>query len=297
MNQFFGSHFPKLRLTCLQFDCLVETFLPDLNAVLQVYNLSAEVYAQQWFLTLFSYSIPFSHVLCVWDQFLCRGMKFLHCVGLALLKQARGSLLDLRFDNMMQTLRSVGDKLAMSPKAFIANALAFKVTNRLLVELEHVLTTGGPALPRCFRERNLDTGRTRWRVIPPDLPTLKQAGLRPANPVDTLPPKGCSRFRSLPSVRLVRRRSLPTSNTEVKNSFPSSLNHAFFEGALPPTRIPCDPLSPLTTLESDEPCISPVSSRAGATRRLHKMVPSMNEFLHRRKRMPPSPSSVKHFNH
>jgi len=218
-------------------------------------------------------------------------MKFLHCAGLALLKQARGSLLDLRFDNMMQTLRSVGDNLAMSPKAFIANALTFKVTNRLLVELEHVLTTGGPALPRCFRERNLDTGRTRWRVIPPDLPPLKQAGLRPANTIDALPPRGCPRFRTLPSVRRVRRRSLPTSNTEVKNSFPRSLNYAFFEGALPPTRIPCDPFSPLTMLESDETCISPVSSRAGPTRRLYKMVPSMNEFLHRRRRMPASPTA------
>merc|ERR1719183_1567965 len=98
MNQYFGDRFPKLRLTALQFDCLVENFLPELGARFDAFSLSAEFYATQWFLTLFSYSLPFPHLLRIWDQFLCRGMKFIHRIGLALLWEAQPTLLGLGFD-------------------------------------------------------------------------------------------------------------------------------------------------------------------------------------------------------
>jgi len=173
MNQFFGHNFPKLRLVALQFDCLVEAFLPDLSERFEVYNVGAEYYATQWFLTLFSYSLPFPHIVRVWDQFLCRGIKFIHRVGLALLQQARTTLLSLPFDGIVKELKTMGKSLTLSPEEFVAEALSFKVTNRLLCELEHALAVGNGAqapngsraMPCCFPERNLDRGKVRWRVV------------------------------------------------------------------------------------------------------------------------------------
>ena len=43
-----------LRLANLQFDCLVAAFLPDVSAQFDAFNLSADFYATQWFLTLFT---------------------------------------------------------------------------------------------------------------------------------------------------------------------------------------------------------------------------------------------------
>jgi len=175
MNQYFGENFPKLRLTALQFDCLVDAFLPYLSAAFDAFNLSAEFYATQWFLTLFAYSLPLPHVIRVWDQFLCRGMKFIHRVGLALLQEARPALLGLSFDETVQVLRNIGHSIALSPEALIAAALEFKVTNQLLCDLEHALTAGsgaglfdgnGRSLPLCFPERDLDSGTTRCKLAP-----------------------------------------------------------------------------------------------------------------------------------
>lgn len=231
MNQFFGDRFPKLRLTALQFDCLVEAFLPDLSSAFDVFNLSADFYGTQWFLTLFSYTLPFPHVVRIWDQFLCRGMKFIHRVGLALLSEAQPALLGLGFDGVVAALRALGQTTRLSPDALVAAALDFKVTNRLLSEIEHALAAGarpgaadvGRALPLCFPERDLDSGRTRWR-------------LHAAAPVGT----GSGGFTA--AVDLASPASSATT---------SAANRVFLEDALPAPRIPGDPLAPYTTMQGE----------------------------------------------
>lgn len=172
LNQYFGEYFPKLRLTTLQFDCLVEAYLPELHARFEMYNISAEYYATSWFMTLFSYTLPYEHVLRVWDHFLCRGTKFLHCVGLALLQEASFWLLDLPFDETIQKLKTVGQTTAMSPTALIKTALNIKVTHRTLLDLENAIAGGGPerspgsnkTLPSSLIEKI--RLRNQWRLVP-----------------------------------------------------------------------------------------------------------------------------------
>ncbi|CAE8591215.1 unnamed protein product, partial [Polarella glacialis] len=209
MNQYFGEGFPKLRLSCLQLDCLVEAYMPDLSALFDGFNLSAEFYATQWFLTIFSYSLPFPHVLRIWDQFLCRGMKFVHRVALALLKEARPALLGASFDVAIQRLRCIGQHSELSPEALVRSALEFKVTNRLLSELEQAITAprgrgASHSLPRCFLERNLDSGRTSCRIV-----SGLEGGDDPALRPDMLPD-----------------------------------GLVFLEAALPAQRVPVDPVAP-----------------------------------------------------
>jgi len=221
----------------------VEAFLPDLSAAFEVFNLSAEFYATQWFLTLFSYSMPFLHTVRIWDHFLCRGMKFIHRVGLALLSEARPTLLGQSFDCTVQRLRNIGQSTTLSPEALVAAAMEFKVTNRLLSELEHAMATGeGTALPVCIPERDLDSGRTRWRL---------------------------------------HKASEPTTGNSVAASV-SDNSVVFLEDALPAPRIPADPLAPCVRMGPDlsgaqdaaEPCQVRQHSahRRPALRRLPKAV-------------------------
>lgn len=168
MNQYFGAGFPKLRLSALQFDCLLEAYLPDLSVFFNRFNISAEFYATQWFLTLFAYSLPFPHLLRVWDNFLCRGIKFIHRVGLALLKEAKSDLLGQNFDGAIERLRFLCQRSQLSPEALVALAMEFKVTNRFLSDLEQAITSpsgGSSRLPCCFLERDLDRGRTQCRFL------------------------------------------------------------------------------------------------------------------------------------
>ncbi|CAJ1339986.1 unnamed protein product [Effrenium voratum] len=88
---------------------------------------------------------------------------FIHRVGLALLKEARPSLLGQSFDTTIDRLRCLC-QTQLSPEALVASALQFKVTNRFLSELEAAITS--PAgLPCCFLERDLDRGKTCCRFL------------------------------------------------------------------------------------------------------------------------------------
>ncbi|CAK0892893.1 unnamed protein product [Prorocentrum cordatum] len=164
-----------------------------------------------------------------WDQFLCRGMKFIHRVGLALLQEARHELAapSAGFDACMQRLMGAGHNTALSPEELVERALEFRVTNRVLGELEHALA-GGRArsgrLPVCFPERDLDTGRTRLRVVAP-----------PGDAGDS-----AHGFRPGPAGR------------------------AFFEDMLPAARIPADPRA--AALPAWPPQARPCAAQAGTPR-------------------------------
>jgi len=284
MNQYFGDRFPKLRLSVLQFDILVDNNLPDLGTAFDTFNLSAEFYATQWFLTLFSYSLPFPHVLRLWDQFLCRGMKFMHRVGLALLQRARPEMLGLSFDGTVQYLRTLGRSLPMSPEELVAAALAFKVTNRTLWELESALLAAGPTQrsgggsaaadaqggrTQVFPERNLDNGHTRWLLLPSTGPA-PAAGSRSAS--------ASSRLSS---------KSTPAGGGGGAGACSESAVD-FLEDALPAPRIPIDPSAPVG---SENLFAGPVAAGVVGERAKGPLSQRLNikrSFLHtvRRRRRP-----------
>lgn len=188
MSQYFGHGFPKLRLATLQFDCLVEAFLPEVSAVLEKYKLSAEFYATQWFLTLFSTISPFAHVLRIWDHFLCLGVKLLHRVGLALLSDVQTQLVCGSFEETVDRLRSIGSLCSLSPDGLLKSALEFRVTNRLLCELEHALLSGDGKLPHCFPSRDLDKGVVTYLVVNTEPScSSKRSSTMAATPAEMLP--------------------------------------------------------------------------------------------------------------
>ena len=58
-----------------QFERLVHDELPALGAHLQAQGVHPSMYCSHWFITVFAYTLPFEHLLRVWDIFLFEGLK------------------------------------------------------------------------------------------------------------------------------------------------------------------------------------------------------------------------------
>eukprot|EP00439_Symbiodinium_sp_Y106_P039560 s4666_g4.t2 len=161
------------------------------------------------------------------------GCMFIHRVGLALLTEARPALLGQSFDCTIQRLRCLCQSSQLSPEALVKAALNFKVTNRLLSDLEQAITTpatssGRGTLPCCFLERDLDRGTTHCRFLP-----SREGSVRDGSP-----------------------KSRPAKVVDL----------AFLEATLPAPRVPADPLVPGP--RSPEPAPKGPNAASGATSQL-----------------------------
>lgn len=61
---------PLVQQYLFQFERLVQEVMPRLGAHLREEAINPSMYASQWFITVFSYSFPFSTALRIWDVFL-----------------------------------------------------------------------------------------------------------------------------------------------------------------------------------------------------------------------------------
>ena len=76
---------PKLKISMYQLDRLIKRYSPTLFRVFTKTELSAELFSIQWFITLFSYDLPFDELKVVWDLFLLEGWSFIFKFSLAIL--------------------------------------------------------------------------------------------------------------------------------------------------------------------------------------------------------------------
>lgn len=61
---------PLVQQYLFQFEQLVKEHLPKLGQHFSEEMINPSMYASQWFITVFSYSFPFSLALRIWDVFL-----------------------------------------------------------------------------------------------------------------------------------------------------------------------------------------------------------------------------------
>jgi hypothetical protein len=163
VGELFHPQFPRLSIITWQFDRLVDAFLPKLGHFFQEHGITSEYYAIQWFMTLYTYELPIETVLPILDRFLVSGWKVLHRVGLALLYSAQEELLKLDIDHLLRYLKGfVRKDFSMSATELLDIAQTFRVTNRMLAELERRRLEN----PRLYVAKDLDTGKVHWSVRP-----------------------------------------------------------------------------------------------------------------------------------
>ena len=106
----YGPGMPLVQRCLYQFEGLMTEYLPRLSAHFARECIHPSMYASQWFITLFTYSLPFDVVLRIWDIFMLEGLKIVFQVGVALLQASEDDLLSLPFEALAANLRHFPSK-------------------------------------------------------------------------------------------------------------------------------------------------------------------------------------------
>lgn len=80
------------------FEALFKRTLPDLYAHFEHIGISSEMYLLDWFLTLFSKSLPLDVATHLWDIYIFEGQAFLFRAALGLLKYIQAPILSQELD-------------------------------------------------------------------------------------------------------------------------------------------------------------------------------------------------------
>lgn len=91
----------KFRVLCFQLEIVMQVFLPDLHQHLKKNKVPTDIYASNWFITMFSNDLPFDMAPSVLDVYLLEGHKGLLRISLSLLCFLKNSLLTLQYDDLM----------------------------------------------------------------------------------------------------------------------------------------------------------------------------------------------------
>ena len=134
MEGMYQEGLPLLQRYLYQFDGLVEHFLPRLCQHLRQENIVPTMYCSQWFITVFSYTLPFGCLLRVWDIFIHEGMRVVFAIGLELLRCEEEDLHGLKFENLVQALsgkRNAVPKAHASLDDFLRKAMTWNIKKKL----------------------------------------------------------------------------------------------------------------------------------------------------------------------
>lgn len=102
LNRNVHLAFFKMDVELQQYASLFETLfkrcLPDLYHHFETIGLSTEMYLLDWFLTIFSKSLPLDIATHLWDIYIFEGQSFLFRAALGLLKYLRAQILAFELD-------------------------------------------------------------------------------------------------------------------------------------------------------------------------------------------------------
>eukprot|EP01012_Entosiphon_sulcatum_P064291 TRINITY_DN93076_c0_g1_i1.p1 TRINITY_DN93076_c0_g1~~TRINITY_DN93076_c0_g1_i1.p1 ORF type:complete len:695 (+),score=140.80 TRINITY_DN93076_c0_g1_i1:28-2085(+) len=139
LRELFAPEMVGLKLMLYQLDRLLAEAVPDLHAHLAEQGVTTEMYASQWFLTLFAAKFSLNLSFRVLDLFFAIGQESLLAVALAMLRRNRQELLACRFEEALTVIR-VGLPRQFVEVAWcedlIADALKEDVSERKLKRLE-----------------------------------------------------------------------------------------------------------------------------------------------------------------
>lgn len=96
IRSMFIGDLSGLHLRLYQFERLLEDHDPALYCHLRRRNVGPQLYATQWFLTLFAYRFPLQLVLRVYDLLFSQGLTAILKFGLVLMQKNREALLEMK---------------------------------------------------------------------------------------------------------------------------------------------------------------------------------------------------------
>jgi hypothetical protein len=134
LREVVSCGFEKLRLLCYQFDCFLNSYLRETAEKLRAAELSAELYALRWLLTLFCYELPKEQLYILWDLFFVERWKVMIRAGLALVQVVNGLKEKISGCELFCLLRSINGDSAIALQV-LSSMYSFKVTTNLMTQL------------------------------------------------------------------------------------------------------------------------------------------------------------------
>ncbi|XP_070778604.1 TBC1 domain family member 10B [Enoplosus armatus] len=102
---YYSAGLEAIQLDGEIFFSLLRRTCPMAYRHLKKFKIDPILYMTEWFMCIFSRTLPWASVLRVWDMFFCEGVKIVFRVGLVLLKQVLGSVDKLReLQGMYETM-------------------------------------------------------------------------------------------------------------------------------------------------------------------------------------------------
>ncbi|KAI1319198.1 hypothetical protein EDD11_004592 [Mortierella claussenii] len=136
MQDYYTPSLRQLRVDAQVFERLLKDQDPTLAEHLEKNDVIPLMYMTQWFMTLYTMSLPWASVLRVWDVFYFDGVKALFRVGLAILQLCREHLLSkcpTSSELLAYILHIPLENLA--PKSLLETALQIKLRKQSVQKL------------------------------------------------------------------------------------------------------------------------------------------------------------------
>lgn len=101
-----------LKMLKYQYSNLLRVHLPAVFRCLEENGIAPDLYAVQWFLTLFTYSFDFNTVVRIWDMIFARGLNSIVFIALAIVKILQPKILSSPSEDIISLFR---DRLRHDP--------------------------------------------------------------------------------------------------------------------------------------------------------------------------------------
>ncbi|XP_051995258.1 TBC1 domain family member 10A-like [Xyrauchen texanus] len=132
---YYSAGLEAIQLDGEIFFSLLRRVCPMAYRHLKKFKIDPILYMTEWFMCIFSRTLPWASVLRVWDMFFCEGVKIVFRVGLVLLKQMLGSVDKLRelqgMYETMERLRNIPPE-AIRDEFLVQEVVTLSVTEALI---------------------------------------------------------------------------------------------------------------------------------------------------------------------
>uniref|UniRef100_H2T9P1 TBC1 domain family, member 10b n=1 Tax=Takifugu rubripes TaxID=31033 RepID=H2T9P1_TAKRU len=132
---YYSAGLEAIQLDGEIFFSLLRRTCPMAYRHLKKFKIDPILYMTEWFMCIFSRTLPWACVLRVWDMFFCEGVKIVFRVGLVLLKQMLGSVDKLRevqgMYETMERLRNISPD-SIREEVLVQEIIMLPVTEALI---------------------------------------------------------------------------------------------------------------------------------------------------------------------
>ncbi|XP_073502384.1 TBC1 domain family member 10B [Phyllobates terribilis] len=132
---YYSAGLEAIQLDGEIFFALLRRVCPMAYRHLKKFKIDPILYMTEWFMCIFSRTLPWASVLRVWDMFFCEGVKIVFRVGLVLLRHTLGSVDKLRscqgMYETMEKLRSL-PVYCMQEEVLLPEVSSLPVTDSLI---------------------------------------------------------------------------------------------------------------------------------------------------------------------